>query len=44
MGQIRKGIESQAEEVRFNVVENREPMKLSEKGSDTWKVIAFKDG
>lgn len=32
MGQIRKGVEIQAEEVRFNVVENGEPMKLSERG------------
>lgn len=32
MGQIRKGVDIQAEEIRFNVVENREPMKLSERG------------
>lgn len=44
MGQIRKGVKSPAEEVRFNVVENRGPMNLSDKGRDVLKVVAFKEG
>ena len=44
MGQIRKGVKNPAEGVRFNVVENREPMNLSDKGRDVLKVVAFKEG
>jgi len=44
MGQIRQGVKSQAEEVRLSVVDNREPMKLSSKGRDVLKAVAFTEG
>lgn len=44
MGQISQGVKSQAEEVRLHVVDNREPLKLSSKGRDVLKAVAFKEG